>query len=447
MENSKNSISKKMIQDFDDNFNQNSKYRILKNALTKNAVNDIALNRDVIFNTDHTFSHHLDEWPVTNQKSSGRCWIFAGLNMLRPGLMKKLNVKEFEFSQNYILFRDKLERANFFFENIIYTSDRDIDDRSVAHILTNAISDGGQWDMLAGIIKKYGLIPKNFMPETHSSANTGQMNRILLLKMQEGAKTLRDLAARKASRKNLDETKTELLKVIYRILTMHLGTPPEKFTWQWMDKDRKFHRDDEMTPRQFADKYLDTRVEDYICLVHDPRPYHPQMKTYTVEFLGNIVGGDEVKYLNVPIEVMKTTAASIIQQGTPVWFGCDVGKMMDRSLGVLDPELFEYQDIYDTTFNMDKTSRLEYHQTAMNHAMLFTGVDLLDGKPRRWRIENSWGDNPGNKGFFVMNDAWFNEHMFEIAAHKEHLSKEMLDAYQQPPIHLPAWDPMGSLAQ
>lgn len=439
-------INKKLLNEFRDNITENSKYRVLQNALTQNSVNDIALNREVIFATDHSFSHHIDDWPVTNQKSSGRCWIFAGLNMLRPGIMKKLNIKEFEFSQNYVLFWDKMERANFFFENIIATADRDIDDRSIAHILSNAISDGGQWDMLAGIIKKYGLVPKNFMPETYSSSNTGQMNMILLLKMQAGAKTLRDMIAKGAGRTEITGVKEDLLNIIYRILSMHLGTPPESFIWQWMDKDRKFHRVEEMTPKEFADRYLDTRVEDYICLVHDPRSYHPPMKTYTVEFLGNIIDGEEVKYLNVPMDVLKDTASRILQDGSPVWFGCDVGKMMDRKLGIMDLNLFEYREVYDTDFSLDKASRLEYHQTAMNHAMLFTGIDIVDGKPRRWRVENSWGENPGKKGYFVLNDPWFDEHMFEIAAHKRHLSAEMIEAYKQPPIHLPAWDPMGSLA-
>jgi bleomycin hydrolase len=236
--------------------------------------------------------------------------------------------------------------------------------------------------------------------------------------------------------------------VIYRIASIHLGTPPAEFEWQWNDKDRVFHRDGEMTPRDFAQKYIEVPLDEYVCLVNDPRASSPQGRTFTVEYLGNVVGGGIVKYLNVDIGLMKQIARRAIEDGEPVWFGCDTSKMMRRDLGIWDLELFDYASLYDTAFGLDKAARLEYHQTAMNHAMLFTGVDVVDGETRRWRVENSWGaDNTGRKGFFVMNDSWFDEHTFEIAARRSYLPAELRDAIDQEPIVLPAWDPMGSLAR
>ena len=239
----------------------------------------------------------------------------------------------------------------------------------------------------------------------------------------------------------------EILQVVYRILSIHLGTPPQRFDWQWNDKDRTFHRDGEITPRQFAGRYVQIPLDEYVCLVNDPRESSPYGRTFTVEHLGNVVVGELVKYLNIEIDLMKEIALSAITGGEPVWFGCDVGKMMRRDLGIWDAELFDYETLYDTSFGLDKAQRLIHHQTIMTHAMLFTGVDIVDGKPRRWRVENSWGEDTGRKGFFVMNDSWFGEHMFEIAARRSALPAELQDALDLEPIVLPAWDPMGSLAR
>jgi len=250
-----------------------------------------------------------------------------------------------------------------------------------------------------------------------------------------------------ATATELRTAKDQILAAVYRILCIHLGTPPDRIEWQWTDKERQFHRDREMTPRQFAERYVDLPLEEYVCLVNDPRPSSPYGRTFTVEYLGNVVGGGIVKYLNIPIETMKQIAMQTLVGGEPVWFGCDTGKMMRRDLGIWDINLYDYETLYDTSFTMDKAARLEYHQTAMNHAMLFTGVDVVDGTPRRWRVENSWGaENTGQKGFFVMNDSWFDEHMFEIAARRDQLPADLRDALDQEPIVLPAWDPMGSLA-
>jgi bleomycin hydrolase len=428
-------------------FAANPANRVAQNAVVRTPIEDVALNHALVTTMDHTFSHHLDDWPVTSQKQSGRCWMFAGLNLFRPGAMQKMNVKEFEFSQNFTMFWDKLERSNYFFEAIIETAERPLADRTVGFLLDSPVEDGGQWNMFVNLIKKHGVVPKALMPETQSSSNTRTMNGMLRAKLREGAKTLRDKHAAGGSLSALRATKEELLRVIHRMLCVHLGTPPERFIWQWQDKDKEFHRDAEMTPQEFAAKYITVPIDDYVCLVHDPRATSPFGKTFTVEYLGNIVGGAIVKYLNVEIELIKAIAQRTIVAGEPVWFGCDVGKQMRRDLGLWDKDLFDYGALYGTEFTLDKAARLDYHQTLMTHAMLFTGVDVLDGRARRWRVENSWGDDNGQKGFFVMNDNWFDEYTFEIAARKEYLPADLRAALDLDPIVLPAWDPMGALAR
>jgi bleomycin hydrolase len=431
---------------FGSEFAANPVYRMAQNAVTQITVDDIALNRGIVTNTDHSFSTFLDDWGVTNQKQSGRCWMFAGLNLLRVAAMKKMNTKEFEFSQNYTMFWDKLERANYFFEAIIETADRDVDDRLVAFLLDGPLGDGGQWNMFVNLVNKHGLVPKAFMPETESSSSTRKMNAILRTKLREGAKALRDMHAAGESIEALRTAKQEYVQVVHRILSIHLGTPPETFVWQWKDKDGAFHRTDEVTPQEFAAQFVDLQLDDYVCLVHDPRQSSPVGRTFTVQYLGNIVGGERVTYLNVESSLMKEITQRTLEDGNPVWFGCDVGKMMRRDLGIWDKDLFEYGAVYDTSFDLGKDARLEYHETQMTHAMLFTGVDVVDGTPRRWRVENSWGAENGQKGFYTMNDSWYDEYMFEIAARKEYLPADLRAALDQEPIVLPAWDPMGALA-
>lgn len=440
-------LTSELLDQFQSDFSSNPKHRLMQNAVTQTTVTDVALNRSVVTTTDHTFSHVLDDWSVTNQKKSGRCWMFAGLNLFRPAAMKQMNLKEFEFSQNYTMFWDKLERANYFLEAIIEMADRPVDDRTVAWILERPLDDGGQWNMFVNIIKKHGLVPKSVMPESQSSSNTMRMNNLLLTKLREAAKTLRELASGQTNGTSVRDAKEGILATVHRMLCIHLGTPPKRFDWQWNDKDKEFHRDGEMTPREFADKYLSAAIDDYVCLVHDPRESSPFGRTYTVDKLGNVVGGDIVKYLNVEIDVMKDVAMRTIQDGEPVWMGCDVGKMMRRDLGLWDANLFEYENVYDTEFSLSKSQRLEYHETLMTHAMLFTGVDVVDSQPRRWRVENSWGEEGGKKGFYVMNDSWFDEYMFEIAARKSYLPQELQDAINESPTVLPAWDPMGAFAK
>jgi bleomycin hydrolase len=359
--------------------------------------------------------------------------------------MGKTGLKDFEFSQNYAMFWDKLERANYFLEAIIETADRDLDDRTVAFLLDSVASDGGQWNMFAALVAKHGLVPKAAMPETQSSSHTARMNSILCYQLRQGTRTVRAAAAQ--SGEAARAAKAEILQIVHRVLCIHLGTPPERFDWQWTDKDKKFHRDGVLTPQEFAARYVELPVDDYVCLVHDPRPSSPVGSTFTVEYLGNVVGGPQVVYLNVDMQVIKDIAAQALQGGEPVWFGCDVGKMMSNDYAIWDAGLYDLSSVYDTAFALDKAGRLAYHETQMTHAMLFTGVDVLDGVTRRWRVENSWGADRGKDGFYTMNDSWFDQYVFEIAARRSALPAELQQALGTTPIVLPAWDPMGALAR
>ncbi|MCH2674602.1 MAG: C1 family peptidase [Chloroflexota bacterium] len=439
-------LTRVRVAGFRESFDADPNKKLVQNVVTQHDVNDIALSRSIVTESPHSFSIVLDDWGVTNQARSGRCWMFAGLNLCRVDTRNVLNVKEFEFSQNYLMFWDKLERANFVLEAIIETAGRPVDDRTVAFLLRNPISDGGQWDMFTALVAKHGVVPKTAMEETESSANSARMNSSLNYQIRQGAKRIRHAYVDESGLDELRSIKDQTLKVIYDVLCIHLGTPPTEVDWQWKDKDGEFTRAGKLTPQDFAAQYLQTDIHSYVSLVHDPRETSPEGATFTVEYLGNVVDAPAIKYLNVDIQLMKDIALKMLQDGKPVWMGCDTGKQMHRDLGLWDADLFDYASVYGANFSMNKAERLEYHQTAMTHAMMFTGVDVVDGVPRRWRVENSWDDKVGNKGFFLMNDSWFAEYMFEIAVPREYLPPELQKALELEPVVLPAWDPMGSLA-
>ena len=437
-------ITKKQIESMRAEFDGDPSAKVAQNAVTGNNVASVSLRRDLVQEVDFTFSTKLDDWKATNQKSSGRCWLFATLNLFRPGTMKKMNVKEFEFSQAHIHFWDKFERSNHFLEAIIGTSDRAVDDRTIHFLLSDPIGDGGQWNMAMNLIRKHGLVPKSAYPESNSSSSTRWMNSILKDILRSTASELREIIGSGGTVEDARTHKESRMKDIWRVLCIHLGTPPESFDWQWRDKDKEFHRRGKITPQEFAEEFVDIDWEDYVCIVNDPR--NEYYRTYTVEYLQNVAGGPPVVYLNVPSDEMKSITQKILEDGLPVWMGCDVGKQMDRKRGLWDANLFETNELYGVDYGMSKADRLRYGQTMMTHAMLFTGVDVVDGKPRRWRVENSWGDDSGEKGFYTMNDSWYDEHMFEIATAKKYLSEKMLDGLETEPTVLDAWDPMGSLA-
>ena len=387
--------------------------------------------------------------PATNQKSSGRCWGFAGLNLFRVYLGRKHNLKDFQFSQSYFMFWDKLEKANYFLESILSTAEENFDSRIVMHLLQTPTEDGGQWDMWANLIKKYGVIPQAEMSESFSSSQSAEMNKMISRKLRENAHDLRKEHSKGASSEDLDKLKHNMIEEIFRMLSMHLGTPPKSFNWQVRDKDKKFRRYENLTPQSFYNDHVGLNLDDYVCLINCPMNNKEYKKVYTVEHLGNVVEGNPIKYLNVESDIMKEASIQSIKDDNPVWFGCDVGKHFHRNLGVMDTELFDYEMFYGTNFKMNKAERLEYGQSQMTHAMLFTGVDLDEnGKSVKWRVENSWGDKGGNKGYHIMSDDWFDEYNYEVVVHKDYLTDELNDIFKNAePIPLKPWDPMGALAK
>jgi bleomycin hydrolase len=438
-------VTKTQIESYRTAFNTDPSARIAQNAVCGQDIQSLTLSRARVQEMDDSFSTKLDAWSVTHQHRSGRCWLFAALNLFRVGAMNKMNLKEFEFSQSHIHFWDKLERSNHFLETILERADRPIEDRTIHFMLSDPIGDGGQWNMAMNLIRKHGLVPQSAYPESHSSSETRWMNATLKEILRTSASELRSLIDGGSSSEVVRTHKEARMADIWRVLCIHLGTPPERFDWQWRDKDKEFHRVGSMTPQEFVSEYVTVDWEDYVCLVHDPRNAFYQ--TYTVDCLQNVAGGPPVVYLNIPIEEMKVITQRLLEEGTPVWMGCDVGKQMDRKRGLWNAELFESQELYGVEFGLDKAARLRFGQTMMTHAMLFTGVDVVDGSPRRWRVENSWGADNGVKGFYTMNDSWFDEYMFEIAAPSGHLDDRMREALKTEPIVLPVWDPMGSLAR
>jgi bleomycin hydrolase len=441
------SISAEMLSSFKRRFDADPRNRLALNAVTKTAINQVALSRDAVIESNHVFSHTIKVGAITSQNSSGRCWMFAGLNPMRVAAINALNLDDsFELSQNYTMFWDKLEKANYFLESILQTLKEPVGSRLLNHLLDSPIQDGGQWDMFVNLVRKYGVLPKSAMPETESSSNTGQMNARITTKLREYASRLRKMAP--SGKEALRREKRRMLEEVYRMLCIHLGEPPKQFFWQWRDKEGNFHRDGWTTPQDFFARHVNYDLDSKVCLIHCPQSAKKLNTLYTIEYLGNVVEGDIIKYLNVPMKVIKKAAIEMIKSGEPVWFGCDVGKMLDRDLGVLDTELFDYEGLYGVKYGMDKATRLDYCDSQMTHAMVFAGVDLDErGRPAKWRVENSWGEKGGGKGFLAMTDAWFDEYVYEVAVDKRFLPEDLLPVLRTKPVPLPPWDPMGALAR
>ncbi len=420
--------------------------RLALNAVTRSGIDESALDRAKVIATPTVVSNRLDNWSATSQKKSGRCWLFSSLNLLRATARKNLGVKDFEFSQNYAMFWDKFERANFFLNDIIATASEPLDSRLIQFLLREVEGDGGQWDMAVSVYQKHGVVPKQAMPETQPSSNTHRMDTQLQALLRRSALDLRELAGSGAGREELSAAREGVLADVWRILVISLGNPPSSFEFGWQDDEGSFHTDGTLTPTEFYDRHVGIDLSDYVCLVDDPRREHPKGRALTVEHLGNVVGGREIRYINAPIEVMKKLAADTIAAGDPVWFGADVSPQSERDSGLLVGGLYDYSGLFGVDLSTSKEQRVISGESAMNHAMLFTGVDIADGAPRRWRVENSWGDEPGDKGFFTMDDAWFSDYVFEVVVRIDSLPADLRAAVTEEPLALPAWDPMGTLA-
>ena len=442
------SISSGLLQRMAAAWREDPQRRVMMNAIRKSGLSAVAMDQDVLTSHRYTFSHEIETGPITNQRSSGRCWMFAGLNTLRVPVKEHCGLKEFELSQAYQMFWDKLERSNYFLESILETLEEPLDGRVVTWLLENPLSDGGQWDMFVNLVEKYGVVPKDAMPETYHSGSSAGMNRVLVVKLREDAARLRQAHdLEHAHGAELQRTKARMLAEIYSLLVQFLGEPPQRLDFEYRDKDKGFHRDAGLTPTEFYARYVGIDLERYISVINAPTADKPFGRTYTVRFLGNVRGGRDVLYLNVDSATLKGLALQQLLDGEPVWFGCDVGKMSDKDSGVMDAALFDYQAALGLHFQLSKAERLDYGESRMTNAMVFTGVNVVDGQPNRWKVENSWGKDPGHDGYFVMSDGWFDEYLYQVVVRKDYLPAPLRAALSLPPVVLQPWDPMGALAR
>lgn len=441
------SITPDHLGTYSSDFNADRASRVARDAVMSGGLLNSCKNPAAIRRANHEFSLSLKQGKMTNQKQSGRCWLFAATNVMRFRIIKSCNLENFELSQSYLLFWDKLEKSNWFLENILDTLEEPVEGRLVSYLLTDPVCDGGQWDMAVNLINKYGVVPKYFMPESSISSGTREMNRVLTELLRNDACILRDLASQGTHRQTLEEKKAAMLNDIYRMLCICLGEPPKTVDMEARDKDGNFIQEIGLTPREFFKKYVDMDLNDYISLINAPTADKPFHRRYTVRMLGNVKEGNPICYINLPIEDLKKAAIAQLKDGEPVWFGCDMGPCINRDLGIMDTSLYDLSDFFQLDLPMTKGQRLDYGQSLMTHAMVFQGVNLTgDETPTRWRVENSWGEDPGQKGYFIMSDDWFNEYMYQVVVNKKYLTKEQLDILNTETIALNPWDPMGSLA-
>lgn len=439
-------ISKKTTAAFAQAYQENNKQTALQRSVVKNGITASAENVSAKVNNVPVFSVDVTTGKVSNQKQSGRCWMFAALNTFRHKMLNDFNLKEFELSQNHTFFWDKYEKANYFYENILATANELLTSRKVAFLLQTPQQDGGQWDMIVSIFQKYGVVPKTVMPESSNSSNSRDLNNYLNKKLRKDAVALRQLVAEGKTAEDIQTAKEAMLEDIYRFLATSLGTPPETFDFEYRDEDKNYHIDRNLTPQSFYEKYVGVDLDDYVSIINAPTADKPYNQSYTVEMLGNVVGGKEVKYLNVDMPTFKKLAIAQLEQGESVWFGCDVGQSSTRDTGIMALDAYDINDLFDIDFTMTKAERLDFGESLMTHAMVLTGVDLIDGESTKWKVENSWGEKVGTNGFFVMSDAWMDEYTYQIVVRKEFLTAEQLAAFEAEPTVLAPWDPMGALA-
>ena len=424
--------------------------RNIAGSVIMNGIDSTSRKQESLVNMHQVFSDEIEPLEITDQKKSGRCWIFAGMNLLRYHINQNLGFKNknFELSQPYMMFYDKLEKANYFLESVIETAGEPKDGRMVMWQFANLMNDGGQWDMLVNLIKKYGVAPKYTMPESFHSSDSQGMNAILIKKLRKDGAALRRMIVQGKNAGSVLAEKEKMVVEIYGILCCFLGEPPETFNFEYRDKDNQYHRDANLTPVAFFQKYVGEEfIDAYVSLINAPTEDKPYGKTYTVKYLGNVVGGKPVLYLNLESDQLADMAKQQVQDGVPVWFGCDVGKMLERKLGIMDTGLYDYDTILNTDLSMTKEDMLDYGHTFLTHAMTLTAVDVENGRIKKWKVENSWGDEIGEKGFFVMSQEWFKVYTHQVVVNQKYLTAEQRKALETEPVELKPWDPIGSLAE
>lgn len=439
-------ITNERTQAFRKAFEENSKQTALQRSVVKNGIRASAENIQTHVENTPVFSIDLATGKVANQKQSGRCWMFAALNTFRHKLLTTFQLKDFELSQNYTFFWDKYEKANYFYENILNTAEQSVTSREVAFLLQTPQQDGGQWDMVVSLFKKYGVVPKSVMPESSNSSNSRDLNNYLNKLLRKHAVLLRQMVAEDATEEEIQANREAMLQEVYNLLAISLGTPPETFDFEYRDDEKNYHLEQGLTPQQFYDDYIGVDLDNYVSIINAPTEDKPFMKSYTVDMLGNVVGGKQVKYLNLEMEEFKDLAIHQLEQGESVWFGCDVGQSSTRDSGIMALDAYDVDDLFDVDLTMTKAERLDYGESMMTHAMVLTGVDIINDQAKKWKVENSWGEKVGEKGFFVMSDEWMDEFTYQIVVRKEFLTQEQLAAFEAEPIVLAPWDPMGALA-
>ena len=448
-------LTSEVISQLRSKFYEDSRNTLAQNVCTRINPLEACISRKVLEKSQHVFTHKIETEgkPMTNQKSSGRCWIFSILNVIRTVFMKQHNLDEFEFSQAYLFFWDKVERCNYFLHNIVKTARRSepVEGRLVSFLLHDPVCDGGQWDMIVNLINRHGLVPKACFPESHCCEFSSRMNGILKSKLREYSKVLRDMVSKEASDEELEAQIVEQMVVIYRIIGICLGVPSETITWEYYDESKAYKCIGPITPLQFYEEHVKPyyNVNDKVCLITDPRPSNSYGKLYTIDCLGNVVGGRPTLYNNQPPELLMKLCAESIKINEPVWFGCDVNKRLVGKQGIQDIKAYDFESLFGTDIqvNLTKADRLLYGDSMMVHAMAFTAVSIdKEGKIKKFRVENSWGDEQGQKGYQLLTSEWFSEFVFEAVIDKKLVPADVLDVFKQEPITLPAWDPMGTLA-
>ena len=434
--NPKGGISAEMLAKISDRYEGKAADKALRNALATTPINTLAMNAENAAMIDTHFSDRVRTKGITDQKSSGRCWLFTGLNVLRAKMIDKYELPGMEFSQNYLFFYDQLEKANLFLQGVIDTKDLPFEDRKVDWLFSNPLSDGGQFTGVSNLITKYGLVPAEAMPETYQSDNTSQMANLLKLKLREYGLELRE-----APKSKVQDMKIRQLSEIYRMLALCLGEPVQEFEWTRCDKNNNIVSRKKYTPKSFYDEFIGEDLENnYVMIMNDPcREYG---KVYEIDYDRHVYDGHNWLYINLPIERIKEMAIASIKDNTAMYFSCDVGKFANSKKGVLDINNFDYESLMGVTFGMDKKERVQTHASGSSHAMTLIAVDIVEGKPVKWMVENSWGPASGYQGNYIMTDEWFNEYMFRLVVEKKYVPADVLKMLDQKPVQLPAWDPM-----
>ncbi len=440
-------VSAKQLKQMEADFNCKRANVIASNAAVKSGVIAAATDYREARKYPFTFSVDLKQGDITDQKNSGRCWIFAALNTFRYELIKKYNLKTFELSQNYIFFYDKLEKANYFFLNAINLKDEDVSGRLYSFLNTDPLCDGGQWDMLANIVRKYGVVPSYAYPDSKNATSSTWLNEFLTSIIRERAIWMKEAARGGATLADLNDMRTIALNEVYRVLAITLGQPPKQFDLIMRNEDDKVISESGITPKEFFDKYIGIDLDSRISIINATSEDKPFGKTYSVKYLGNVTEGAPVKYLNLPMDSFKQAVIAQLKDGHPVWFGSDCMKFSLRDEGIFDRKACGVESFFNVKYNFTKADRLTYGDSAMNHAMVLLGVNLdKDGKPDRWRIENSWGDKAGSKGYYVCSDEWFDEFVYQAVVDKKYLKSKERKLWDMDPVLLEPWDPMGTLA-